>query len=132
MDLSLRGIKYAVAGFFIWSIFIKMPVDAAGRVIQSPYNQFLDIKMLEFFTNISSTALIVILILVCLSVIIPNFWCRYLCPYGALLGILSFFSLGKIKRNSQNCINCEKCETVCPGKIRITQKTHINSLECSA
>lgn len=132
MDLSLREIKYAVAGFFIWSIFITMPVDAVGNFIHSPYNRFSDIKMLEFFTNISLTALIVTTVLVFLSVIIPNFWCRYLCPYGAILGIFGFFSLGKIKRSSQNCINCKQCETVCPGKIQITKKRNINSLECSA
>lgn len=132
MDWILRGIKYSVAGFFIWNIFIKMPVDALGQFIQSPYNRFADVKMLEFFTQMSSTACIVILVLIGLSILIPNFWCRYLCPYGALLSILSFFSLGKIRRDSRNCINCKKCESVCTGKIQITDKANINSLECSA
>jgi len=80
VDLSLRGIKYALAGFFIWSIFYKMPINAIEQFIQSPYNRFADIKMLWFFTNISNTALIVILTLIFLSLIIPYFWCRYLCP----------------------------------------------------
>ncbi len=131
MDLILRGIKYAIVGFFIWSIFIKMPVDALDQFIQSPYNRFADVKMLELFTHISSTAFIVILVLTGLSLVIPHFWCRYLCPYGALLSLLSILSMGKIKRNSQNCINCKKCEAVCPAKIQITRKRTINSLECS-
>ena len=131
MDLILRGIKYAIVGFFIWGIFIKMPVDALGQFIQSPYNRFADVKMLEFFTHISSTAFIVILVLTGLSLVIPHFWCRYLCPYGALLSLLGVLSMGKINRNSQNCINCKKCEAVCPAKIQITREIKINSLECS-
>lgn len=132
MDRILRAIKYAIAGFFIWSIFVQMPMDSLGRFIQSPYNLFADVKMLEFFTRISLTAAIVILVLTGLSLIIPHFWCRYLCPYGALLSLLSVLSLGKIKRNSQACINCKKCEAVCPAHIRITGKRTILSLECSA
>jgi polyferredoxin len=132
VDLLLRSIKYLLAGFFIWSIFYKMPINSIEQFIVSPYNQFADIKMLKFFTDISNTALIVIIVLSFLSFIIPYFWCRYLCPYSAVLGILSFFSIGKIKRNPKNCIDCGRCEKNCPGLIKIRQKTAINSSECSA
>lgn len=132
VDLPLRAIKYAIAGFFVWSVFFKMPLAAVEQFIQSPYNTFADIKMLDFFTQISATALCVISVLVLLSIIVKNFWCRYLCPYGALLGVISFFSLGKIKRDKDNCVKCGQCETVCPGQISIMGKETINSLECSA
>ncbi len=132
MDLPLRAIKYAIAGFFVWSVFFKMPLGAVAQFIQSPYNTFADIKMLDFFTRISVTSLCVICVLIILSVIVKNFWCRYLCPYGALLGVIGFFSLGRIKRNEKNCIKCGKCETVCPGKISIMENKTINALECSA
>ena len=85
-----------------------------------------------FFINISNTSLIVIFALIFLSLIIPYFWCRYLCPYGAILGILSFFSIGKIKRNPSYCIDCGICEKKCPGLIKIRQKELIHSSECTA
>ena len=132
VDLPLRAIKYAIAGFFVWSVFFRMPLAAVKQFIQSPYNTFADIKMLDFFTQISAPALCVITVLIILSIIVKNFWCRYLCPYGALLGVISFFSLGRIKRDKNSCIKCGKCETVCPGKISIMNNETINSLECSA
>ncbi len=46
---------------------------------------------------------------------IPRFWCRALCPLGALLGVLSRFSLFRIHRNIDNCTNCNKCVEVCDG-----------------
>jgi len=132
VDLPLRSIKYVIAGFFLWSIFFKMPANALEQFIQSPYNTFADIKMLKLFTEISTTSLWVITVLVALSILIRNFWCRYLCPYGAILGILGRFSLGNIRRNESNCIQCGKCEAVCPGNISILEKATIHSLECSA
>ena len=132
LDVILRSLKYMIAGFFIYQIFYKMPIDSIEQFIQSPYNRFADIKMLKFFTQISTTALLVLIGLVVLSLFIQNFWCRYLCPYGALIGLLGFFSIGKINRNPSLCTSCGKCEKKCPGNIAIRQKTGINSLECSA
>jgi len=47
--------------------------------------------------------------------IIPRFWCRALCPLGALLGVLSRFSVFRIHRNLDACTNCNKCVEVCDG-----------------
>jgi polyferredoxin len=47
--------------------------------------------------------------------IIPRFWCRVLCPLGALLGVISSFSLFRITRNLDACTNCNKCVEVCEG-----------------
>ncbi len=131
-DYILRSIKYFIAGFFVWSIFLKMPGDAVAQFIYSPYNVISDIKMLKFFTTISVTALIVTVIIILLSVVIKNFWCRYLCPYGAVLGFISFFSAGKIRRNLDSCTECGKCDRACPSLINISDKKVVNSDECTA
>ena len=47
--------------------------------------------------------------------IIPRFWCRALCPLGALLGVLSRFSLFRIHRSLDKCTNCNKCVESCDG-----------------
>lgn len=132
IDFLLRTFKYMIAGFFVYQIFWKMPIGSIEQFIQSPYNRFADIKMLKFFTQISTTALIVLAVLIILSVLIRNFWCRYLCPYGALLGLIGFLSLGKVSRNPSLCTGCGKCERACPGNISIRKKSRIQSPECSA
>lgn len=132
LDMVLRAFKYILAGFFIYQIFYRMPISSIEQFIQSPYNRFADIKMLHFFTQISKTASIVLIALVVLSFIFKNFWCRYLCPYGALLGLIGYASLGRISRNPSRCTGCGKCEKSCPGSIAIRKSRHINSPECSA
>jgi ferredoxin len=54
---------------------------------------------------------------VCLLVIgvfVGRPYCRYLCPYGALLGILSRYSRWHVRIPPDKCINCRLCEDVCP------------------
>ena len=132
IDFSLRSLKYLIAGFFIYQIFYKMPINSIEQFIQSPYNRFADIKMLKFFTDISTTVRFVLVGLLLLSIFIQNFWCRYLCPYGALLGLIGLFSMGKIHRHPSSCTECGKCEKSCPGMIPIRQKKFVHSTECSA
>lgn len=50
-----------------------------------------------------------------LNVIWPRFYCRVLCPLGALLGLLSKFSLFRISRSAEACTNCKLCSADCSG-----------------
>lgn len=129
-DVPLRGLKYALLAFFVWAI-AKMPVDAILGFMQSPYGRTADIRMLEFFLNISTTALVVIAVLIALSIVVQNFWCRYLCPYGALLGIVSLVSPVTIRRDADACIDCAKCAKACPARLPVDVKPAIRSAECS-
>jgi ferredoxin len=98
----------------------------------TPYGIIADVKMLNFFRNIGLTAGIVIGALVILSMVLQNFWCRYLCPYGALLGLTSLFSPAKIRRDPDACIDCAKCAHACPAHLAVDELVQIRSAECSA
>lgn len=132
LDVLLRSLKYCLLGFFLWSVLIQMPADSIAQFIQSPYHMFADIKMLHFFTQISKTAFVILIILVALSFFIQHFWCRYLCPYGALLGLIGLVGIGSIRRDPEYCTSCGRCEKVCPGSIRILIKEKVRSPECMA
>jgi len=132
LDYPLRSLKYLLLAFFLWAIILQMNAVALEYFIYSPYNMVADIKMLHFFTNISSLALWVLIILLVLSILVRNFWCRYLCPYGALLGVLSFFSILKIHRNDGTCTQCQKCTRTCPVDIKVHKTLSVISDECHA
>jgi polyferredoxin len=131
LDIPMRSLKYLLLLFFLYAIIWQMDVFSLKQFIYSPYNKVADIKMLTFFTDISEFALWTLIILVALSVIIKNFWCRYLCPYGALLGFLSLFSPVKVTRNEENCTDCQKCTKVCPHLINVHTLDRVVSDECT-
>ena len=129
VDYPLRSLKYALLGFFFWATF-AVPLAGLAMFLDSSYNLMADVKMYIFFAEISKTALIVILVILGLSILIPRFWCRYLCPYGALLGVLGLISPNKIKRNTDSCIDCGKCAKVCPSRITVDKVKVVVSDEC--
>lgn len=118
LDYPLRSLKYLLLFFFVYSI-ATMSVKDLETFIYSPYNKVADIKMYLFFAEISSFALWTIIGLMLFSVVIKNFWCRYLCPYGALLGITGLFSPVRITRSKATCIDCNLCTKVCPSNINV-------------
>ncbi len=54
--------------------------------------------------------------LVALECIRPRFWCRYLCPAGALLGLFSRFSVWR-RHVTAACTSCGRCSARCPEGI---------------
>ncbi len=132
LDIPLRGIKYFVLLFFLWAILVNMGYSDLTYFIYSPYNKAVDIRMLLFFERISTFSFFTILSFVLLSIPIKNFWCRYLCPYGALLGFISIFSPMKVKRNTHKCTNCKLCTYECPANIEVHNLKTVRSDECNA
>ncbi len=130
VDYPLRTVKYLLLGFFVWIIF-KMDQATVNAFIHSPYYGLSDVKMLYFFIRMSARTAGVLLLLLAASVFVRNFWCRYLCPYGALLGLLALCGPTRIRRRVDNCIQCGRCARQCPGYLPVDRKTRILSPECS-
>jgi polyferredoxin len=130
IDIPLRGLKYVLLGFFIWAVS-TMGIDQISAFMNAPYYMLSDAKMLFFFTRMSVTAAGVLLSLAVLSLLLKNFWCRYLCPYGALLGLAAMIGPSRIRRNEKSCTQCRACDRVCPSHLPVSKKPNINSPECA-
>jgi MauM/NapG family ferredoxin protein len=87
--------------------------------ISRPLNSALGIDPLAHYSfnplYFSGTTITFILIL---SIIAANywrkrFWCRYICPTGALLSLFSRFAVIKRKVNKEKCNDCMLCASSC-------------------
>lgn len=131
LDYPLRSLKYLLLLFFCWAIWRMDSADLAA-FINSPYNRVAEVKMYLFFAHLSAFGLWTIVALIGLSMAIRNLWCRYLCPYGALLGLGSFLSPLKITRSKSTCIDCELCTDACPAGIAVHRAGRVWSDECTS
>ncbi len=131
LDLSLRSLKYILLSLFVVLIGY-MSAQALEGFMYTPYGLVVDVKMMNFFRDMSLTAASVVAVLVLLSMLVQNFWCRYLCPYGALMGLASLLSPIKIRRDQEACIDCGKCARACPAQLPVDKLIQIRSVECTA
>ncbi len=60
-------------------------------------------------------------------------WCKYLCPLGGFLALLSLGQVFRIKITSKKCNNCLKCDKVCPVEVKVStyiKEDEIKDPEC--
>jgi polyferredoxin len=130
VDIPLRSLKYLLLAFFLVAILAMNPAGLQA-FIQSPYNKVADVKMGLFFLEMSRTGLVVVGALALASVFVQGAWCRYLCPYGALLGFLSWSSPTRVVREVDRCVSCGLCDKACMARLPVSGSMDITSPECS-
>lgn len=59
-------------------------------------------------------------------------FCKYICPITVFLKPMSYFSMLRIKCDTDKCISCGKCKRVCPMNVDVTDnlRTRKNGTEC--
>src|SRR5512141_2334177 len=81
-DKTLSAIKYLLLAFFLYAVVLTMDAVAIMKFQKGTYNYAADAKMLLFFTEMTGVTAVTLAILALLSILVKNFWCRYLCPCG--------------------------------------------------
>jgi polyferredoxin len=131
LDAPLRGIKYILLALFLY-VVVTMPVPEIRAFLESPYGLIADVKMLDFFRQMGRATAITLAVLIAGSLVIRNFWCRLMCPYGALMGVVALVSPARIRRDPDRCIDCAKCAKACPAGLPVDTALSIRSAECTS
>lgn len=132
LDLPLRSLKFLLLGFFVWAIWFEMTPSDVESFLTSPYARVADVKMWMFFASPSRLAIAVVGALAVGSVLVRDLWCRYLCPYGALLGVLGRLAPLKVRRRSDLCTDCRACTRACPARLPVHSMARVASVECTS
>lgn len=123
IDKYLRYTRYLM---LIWVIYATTKSLTLVFLEIDPYY-----ALFNFWTGEAAvTSIIVLLAILLLSLIIERPWCKYLCPYGAILGLFNKISFFKIRRNKTKCIGCNKCDNICPMNIDVSSKEVITDTSC--
>jgi polyferredoxin len=130
VDRPLLALKFLLF-IYAFKLFFLMDAEAALAFMKSPYYAISDLKMFELFERLGVVGVGVIGGVILFSVFIKSLWCRYLCPYGALLGVAGLFSPVLLQRDDNSCTKCGKCTKVCPNNVVLDKgRTTIISTEC--
>ena len=123
--LLLAGLALAV--FSLKLIGLLDPLVLFHRVATGAYTNWFALRSPGFDLYVTTSLLIVAI--VGLELWRPRFWCRHLCPQGALLGWLSRWTLLN-RRVSGACTYCGRCRSACPMNAIPKEPHNTNYQEC--
>lgn len=128
IDRPLRYLKYLV---LIITVFYAWKTAGLWMDSYDPWSAYAHLpEGLGSVWGESAVGLILLVITLIGSLLYDRFFCKYLCPMGALYGILGKVSPFKVVRNENTCIDCGKCNRSCPMNIDIQHATEVKSAEC--
>lgn len=126
----MKYLKYGILVFIMAGIWIlALPVDSSW----SPWGVFGMLVSGNF--SVASRAMpavgfALLLAIAAGSLFVERFFCRYLCPLGALFAVCSRKRLYKVRRRSDTCTSCGLCTRTCSMGIHIPKKDAVVSGEC--
>ncbi len=131
LDNVLRYARYAVLA---WVVYVTA---ASGTLIFAEYDPYF--ALFNFWTSeVAVGGLIILGVTLVLSLFVERPWCKYACPYGAVLGLTNLFRVFQIKRAESTCKADGACSIMCPMNIPVdsvkTVRDHqcISCLECTS
>jgi polyferredoxin len=130
LDITLLSIKFLIfTGILL--VFVSMSFDDAAAFMREPFYALSDIRLFDMFSNLGIVGIMFMLVMLVLSVFVKSFWCRYLCPYGALLGVIGAISPVILKKDDKTCTHCRSCNRACINGVNISDKNNfVVTTEC--
>lgn len=127
LDSMLKSLKYILLLFIVYFIWTK-----GSKLFEtaSPWDAFA--QMPQFADAISQYTIGLIFLVVILvgAIFIERFFCRYLCPLGAVFAVTSKFRIFDILKKRDKCGNCRLCTNSCSMGIPMYKHDKIKSGEC--
>lgn len=123
LDQILRFARY---GVLVWVLYVTI---TSGKLVFQSYDPYF--ALFNFWSGeVTITALAILGLALILSLFVERPWCKYACPYGALLGLFNLFRVFKIRRVSATCRECSACTLNCPMNIPVDEKTVVRDHQC--
>jgi len=109
------AVNDAIVRLFTWLYDVNpLHVTVVSEPIYDVLRRhFLAIHQPHYFGNVLVGVLFTAI--VALNFFRARFWCRYLCPLGALLGVVGKRPVVRLRRNAETCNNCRLCLGDCQG-----------------
>lgn len=125
----LSYLKYVVLLFIVIMYFLVYSSYLQGK---SPWDVFSMIVSFNFRFDGYTFGIIALAVIMVGMFFIKRFFCRFLCPMGAVFSLLPSLPFTAVTRKRENCIKgCKACKNICPANIDIPERGKWNvSGEC--
>lgn len=123
LDNILRYLRYLVLA---WVLYMTA---ATGTLIFAEYDPYF--ALFNFWSDeVALSGLAILGISLGLSLFVERPWCKYACPYGAVLGLSNLFRVFSIRRSETTCKADGACSILCPMNIPVDSQTTVRDHQC--
>lgn len=119
-------LKYLVL-LYIIVVFWILSINIGGL---NPWKVFANIIKFPPIAAVFSIGFILLIFIIIGSMLIERFFCRYLCPLGAIFAIFSKVKLVNISKERANCGNCKACTVKCSMGLALYKEDKVKELDC--
>jgi polyferredoxin len=123
LDRVLRYTRYLILA---WVIYMTA---ATGTLIFAAYDPYFAMFNL-WSSELAIAGVIILVATLFFAFFVERPWCKYACPYGAVLGIFNLFRIFSIRRNANTCKADGACSILCPMNIPVDEKTVVRDHQC--
>lgn len=123
IDEKLRYLRYVVLA---WVLIMTAATGQLEFADVCPYDALFN----SWTGNAAIGGMVVLGVILALSLFIERPFCKYACPYGALLGFFNRIPLVRLKRNEETCIDCKQCDEICPMNLDISTRDKVTQHQC--
>ncbi len=123
VDKVLRYMRYLVLA---WILYMTATSATLFFADYDPY-----FALFNFWTGeVAIGGLIVLGVTLVASLFVERPWCKYACPYGAVLGISNLIRVFGVRRVSATCRMDGACDITCPMNINVSSKSIVRDHQC--
>lgn len=129
-DRILKLLKYVVLLLIVIVIWtLAFPIDSTINP-WTIFGMYASVTAWPSASYLLSIGTLLLLLIICGSMLVERFFCRYFCPLGAIFTLISRLRLFRIKKPRSNCGSCKLCTRKCSMGIALYQEDRISSGEC--
>jgi polyferredoxin len=121
-----KVLRYARYGVLAWVLYVTA---ASGTLLFQAYDPYY--ALFNFWSGeVAVSAFVILGLTLLLSLFVERPWCKYACPYGAVLGLSNLFRVFSIKRAASTCKADGACSIMCPMNIPVDTQHTVRDHQC--
>jgi len=123
VDVVLRYARYLMLA---WVLYMTATSAKLFFADIDPYFALFNL----WTSEVAVGGVVILAVILVASLFVERPWCKYACPYGAVLGIFNLFRIFRIRRVPGTCKLDGACDIACPMNITVSKQTIIRDHQC--
>lgn len=121
-----RVLRFSRYGVLAWVLYMTA---VTGKLVFADVDPYY--ALFNFWTSeVALGGLVVLGLTLAASLFVERPWCKYACPYGAVLGITNLFRVFGIRREASTCKLDGACDITCPMNIPVSSQSVVRDHQC--